>query len=230
MSNLLIVGIPCLLYGVIQLLALNYFQEKAKNIATKQDITDITHKVEAVKVEYLLALEKFKADLHFQSEKEREMRIDAKNSLLNFYDAFALYYSMLDESRNEFEPAEWKALPEYRKEVQGLAKKVEISIYRVALYIEDPQIHELCFNLQSLADKVWHQIDLYLIKAEFILKEMNELDLKEAWTSTEEQAYKVLNERDDKLSDELSNKREPFDEQIDDKLEQYVLYLRRTFA
>jgi len=46
-----------------------YLTEKGKNLATKEDIGEITNKVEEVKSNYLIELEKIKMDLSFLSKK-----------------------------------------------------------------------------------------------------------------------------------------------------------------
>lgn len=47
-----------------------YLSEKGKNIATKEDIGEITNKVEEVKSTYLIELEKVKIDLLLSSKKQ----------------------------------------------------------------------------------------------------------------------------------------------------------------
>lgn len=46
-----------------------YLREKGKNLATKEDIGEITKKVEEIKSNYLIELEKIKMDLSFLSKK-----------------------------------------------------------------------------------------------------------------------------------------------------------------
>ncbi|MBQ4803159.1 hypothetical protein J8L88_09890 [Aquimarina sp. MMG015] len=59
---------------VIAALAWMYFQSflkaKGKNLATKQDIADITRKVESVKLEYLRQIEDYKKDLEIRYSLE----------------------------------------------------------------------------------------------------------------------------------------------------------------
>jgi len=49
-----------------------YFQQKGENLATKEDIEEITEKVEAVKVEYARQLERYKDDMNLM-DKRREL-------------------------------------------------------------------------------------------------------------------------------------------------------------
>lgn len=56
---------------VITLIGKNYFanyvSEKAKNLATKEDITDITNQIENVKSDYALSLERAKTEFQIKS-------------------------------------------------------------------------------------------------------------------------------------------------------------------
>lgn len=66
-------GITLVAIGLIGLLWKNllstYLSEKGKNLATKEDIADITNKVEEVKSNYAIEMEKLKVDLSLISQK-----------------------------------------------------------------------------------------------------------------------------------------------------------------
>lgn len=59
-----------ILSGLVQYL-ISYFKEKGKNLATKEDIKDITQKVEEVKNIYSSSLEKYKVDLQKEFESHK---------------------------------------------------------------------------------------------------------------------------------------------------------------
>lgn len=62
----------------------SYMVEKGKNLATKEDIADITHKIEGIKSQYALEAERFKA--------EHQLRLAAVDRrLLAHQEAFALW-------------------------------------------------------------------------------------------------------------------------------------------
>jgi hypothetical protein len=87
MNNLLPIILNLIAFLVFWLLLKNYlptyFQEKGKNLATKEDIKDITDKVEAVKAEYARQLEQFKHDIAL-SERRRELSAQVVD-LINRY-------------------------------------------------------------------------------------------------------------------------------------------------
>lgn len=55
-----------------------YIGEKAKNLATKEDIADITKKIEQVKVEYAKQLELYKSDIWQTQQRYLQMQEEAK--------------------------------------------------------------------------------------------------------------------------------------------------------
>lgn len=55
-----------------------YIGEKAKNLATKEDIADITSKIEQVKVEYAKQLELYKSDIWQAQQRNLQMHEEAK--------------------------------------------------------------------------------------------------------------------------------------------------------
>lgn len=55
-----------------------YIGEKAKNLATKEDIADITSKIEQVKVEYAKQLELYKSDIWQTQQRYLQMQEEAK--------------------------------------------------------------------------------------------------------------------------------------------------------
>lgn len=63
-----------------------YIGEKAKNLATKEDIADITNKIEQVKVEYVKQIEIYKSDIwqsqqrYLQAQEEAKLKIEAFKS------------------------------------------------------------------------------------------------------------------------------------------------------
>ena len=67
-----------------------YFDEKAKNLATKQDITEITAKTEQVQAEFHKILGQFDADLKFKYEFYEKQ----------YKELYALLYCMVCESES----------------------------------------------------------------------------------------------------------------------------------
>tara|TARA_A100001391_G_scaffold196839_1_gene176067 strand:- start:6269 stop:6907 length:639 start_codon:yes stop_codon:yes gene_type:complete len=95
---------------VLALMAKNYFpkyvSEKAKNLATKEDIAGITDKIEGVKSSYALSLEKAKSELQVKSALQQAFQskcleaVIAVNELLTEIHLYC-WKEMAERSPNE---------------------------------------------------------------------------------------------------------------------------------
>ena len=77
---LVLLGIGCLF--LFRKYLFSYSSEKGKNLATKEDIEEITRKVEEVKTEYLGELERLKVELSVLSRKH-DILLDEKVRVFN---------------------------------------------------------------------------------------------------------------------------------------------------
>ncbi|MGF6199799.1 hypothetical protein [Pseudomonas laurylsulfatiphila] len=73
----LLVSIPAILL-LIKFYLPGYIKEKGKNLATKEDIAEITNKIEQVKVEYAKQLELYKSDIWQTQQRYLQMQEEAK--------------------------------------------------------------------------------------------------------------------------------------------------------
>ncbi len=73
----IILDICILLLGGYYILYKSYMKEKGKNLATKEDIQEITDKMESVKIEYLRQMEDYKKEINLKYEIESFL-IDSK--------------------------------------------------------------------------------------------------------------------------------------------------------
>ncbi|MDE1237052.1 hypothetical protein [Vibrio aestuarianus] len=85
---IILLAIGCLV--LFRKLLFSYSSEKGKNLATKEDIGQITDKIELVKLDYAKQLESAKADLSIQLnnhgyryEKEYEVLAELTNNLVD---------------------------------------------------------------------------------------------------------------------------------------------------
>ncbi|MDD2982798.1 MAG: hypothetical protein PHQ74_05370 [Crocinitomicaceae bacterium] len=69
----LILDIIIILLGCYWIFIKSYYTEKGKNLATKEDIKDITDKIESVKLDYLKLFEDYKKDLNLKNELEKTL-------------------------------------------------------------------------------------------------------------------------------------------------------------
>ncbi len=65
---------------------LSYLKEKGRNLARKEDIEEITKKIESVKAQYTESIEKLKADLSIRNEQQLRIIEKRNGSLLKLYE------------------------------------------------------------------------------------------------------------------------------------------------
>ena len=90
----------------------SYFQKKGENLATKEDIEEITDKIESIRSDYATKLESVKADLSlsisrnsFRYEREYDLLRELSSAVINFRDA-ALTLRPVADYRNPDEKEE----------------------------------------------------------------------------------------------------------------------------
>lgn len=64
----------------------SYLQQKGRNLATKEDIKEITNKIESVKTQYTKIIEELKADLSIRNEQKIRILEKRNESLLKLYE------------------------------------------------------------------------------------------------------------------------------------------------
>ena len=136
----------------------SYMKEKAKNLATKEDVAKITEEVEKVKVEYAKSLEMYKGDIWHEQQKllwaqeECKVKIDIfkkSANLINKFSDHVVNHQIYISSRaialafSELHPSIEKEVAQYyRDEYLSYKEKTEKS------YLE---FRSLCFEMMELS-------------------------------------------------------------------------------
>lgn len=63
-----------------------YFEKKAENLATKEDIEVITDKVENIKYTYLVEVERLKSSFSLFADQERMVSQNRNDALINYFE------------------------------------------------------------------------------------------------------------------------------------------------
>ena len=170
-----------------------YLKEKAKNLATKEDLKEITNQVESIRHSYSSDLETLKAQLGSQLfvhqtryQNEFEILKDLSEKLIQLRDAaFVLRptteYVNPDESEEERKK---KKLERYHKSGQELYKLFEV---RKPFYPDD--IYE---GIKKLDKAVWKEVVQYKNRAD---REGKGFD-SEYWEKAEANAEEISQESD----------------------------------
>jgi hypothetical protein len=136
----------------------SYIKEKAKNLATKEDIAQITDEMEKVKAEYTKALESYKSEIWHEQQKllwlreEYKLKIETfkrSTKLINQFNDKIVNHQIYASSRdlalaisNTQQPLEKEVKDFYRSEYESFRVKAEKS------YLE---FRDLSFEIGELA-------------------------------------------------------------------------------
>src|ERR1700685_1409127 len=71
----------------VKLFAKSYIGEKGKNLATKEDIGEITQIVESIKTSLAIRTEELKSDLLYRNEHLIHLRAAEREAIINYYKA-----------------------------------------------------------------------------------------------------------------------------------------------
>lgn len=142
------------LEGVIIIIGLylaffkSYFQEKGKNVATSEDIENITRKVENVKKEIAedFALSKSKIDILYNIELKQIS--NEKEALINFHRTFSLWFNKLTSSLNLLDDSNNSEISSKIKEYNEVYQKVLDEYSILEIYCENQEFLTLISNLK----------------------------------------------------------------------------------
>jgi len=123
----------CLVGGVIYLR--QYLSEKAKNLASREDVAAITRQIEAAKIDYSRQIEEFKSDLHHQWDLHSEYGRDRKEALLRFFESCtSLLADKLNANPGDFPSDNGASLFRYQQVVGELFTRIYLDYLRLSLY------------------------------------------------------------------------------------------------
>jgi len=115
-SKLITIAIPFFLYWFY-----TYMKSRAENLATKQDIGDITRRIEEAKLEYSMQLEAYKHEMIKKYEYDKvliDIKIDIFRSLISLKKKLIL-------SKNELGAKYPNLIPEMYEEMQNIMIQVD---------------------------------------------------------------------------------------------------------
>jgi len=112
----------------------SYFSEKGKNLATKEDIGDITSKVEKIKNEFIKETERLKIDLQYTNQIKFSLRSEKIKSVFECYEK---YYIWLNTILNYHFPS---ASLESKNTLENSYSSFQLAQAKFSLMIDDQPI------------------------------------------------------------------------------------------
>jgi hypothetical protein len=127
----------------------SYFQEKGKNIATSEDIEELTHKVESVRQNFIEKNASLKAKLDILTNLKTNHKNDERKSLIDFHIIVKNWIGLLTEGSPSL-------VDDYDNQEIGTKIHQYDVIYRkvlgaealLELYVDDKKLSELIYDLK----------------------------------------------------------------------------------
>lgn len=113
-----------------------YATEKGKNLATKEDIRVITEKVESVKYDFSIQLERLKADLNANIQQQLSIFGKRNEALTQFFEDSLTVLTLL-RSPFHFRYEDVDGLDRMIKENQVSIVRAIASYYRLMIYVQE---------------------------------------------------------------------------------------------
>ncbi|MHA3045504.1 hypothetical protein JSO61_009295 [Riemerella anatipestifer] len=169
----------------------SYFQEKGKNIATKEDIEEITQKVE-----------KIKNDLNYSTQTKISLKSEEKKTLIEYYEKYYQFQNYLyDISLVGINEENSEKIREIEEKIDHLKSDFDIVSAKLELLINnkdfinktrDLKLHTL--ECQSLITEYIGNVEKLFIKVKYILNSNSKENQKEEITKIYEQRSNLCKE------------------------------------
>jgi hypothetical protein len=115
-----------------------YFQKKGENLATKEDIGEITQKIEQVKVRYSAQLEDIRLSVKSIYDRRKSFSNRQQFEVLRFYDlATEFYYEKLAVNFGDFPMDNGKSLFLYQESFNKNVLNLVKSYQRIVVFFEN---------------------------------------------------------------------------------------------
>lgn len=221
----LILDLILILLGLYLVLLKSFFSEKGKNLATKQDIEEITKKIETVKNE-----------IGINSQRRLEYLNDKKMTALNFLSSVSVWLDFtlrpLDRLYNN--TLNKDVLTEIIIDLKNKGAEATSNYWKIAVYYENETFNEV-------VDELYHTcIDLHNFTNQFVInverKAVQVNDTTERLNKTKDREYamelkneiETLHDETNKLVDEYVKNKEGLEVKALEKRLAYIIVLNRT--
>ena len=160
----LIIIATSIIVSIIATLITSYLKEKAKNLATKEDIQEITNKVESVKQEYKKEFDLIQKqnDAHFSELKNIKDRYNSKQFEI-YNNLWTSLVELKFSADTLWDEANQKNLKDFSTKVSLAKKSIEVS----SLLLENndyKNLTDLLIEFNNFEFKKGNLIKLYKIK------------------------------------------------------------------
>jgi hypothetical protein len=132
----------------------SYFHEKGKNVATKEDIEEITEKVE-----------KIKNQISFSTQSRLSLNTEKRNAIVNCFEKYNFWQNtIVDISTSGIYEENKAKLKDFETKMGEAYFHFELSYARMNLFLSDVEMTKSISNLKVVTMELQHIIERHLDK------------------------------------------------------------------
>ena len=118
-----------------------YFSEKAKNLATKEDVETITGKVEKIKSEFIKDIEFIKADLSYINQNKYSIKTAERDALIEINNKYSEWLNLLlNVSFSNVNSSNYERLNDYYNDIKAKKLNFDIAQDNLHLFLHDDEL------------------------------------------------------------------------------------------
>lgn len=153
-----------------------YFREKGKNLATKEDIADITRKMEAVKQQFTNDTEKLKNALAILANVQTSVASVERNAIIDFNKSLFSYLNLIRTGLPIHDSSSNEALNKFLKKLEEMQQHTQQDLILFNLFIDDTTLITESSHLYSKTLSM--EGDLYedILNIQLINNEFSQID------------------------------------------------------
>jgi hypothetical protein len=207
----------------------SYFSEKAKNLATKEDVGAITEKVEKIKSEFVKDIEFIKADLSYINQNKFSIKTAERDALIEINNKYSEWLNLLlNVNFSNVNASNYETLNNYYNEIKLKKLNFDIAQDNLHLFLHDDELMKVKVNCVTETSK----LEFIVIKA--IVDIIQHFYLDNIYF----QSISTLDEKQKPKDDWLKQQRESSKKELDtifykfieDKSKQFsIVHQRRVF-
>lgn len=200
---------------IIALFLQKYFSRKAENLADKEDIEELTEKVESIRSKFDADVEKLKSELGISSQLKLTFINEEINAIINAHNSLSNWaINLYDLSTQDFYTIE--RINDIMLDTSDKLKLANMSLSKLELYCDDYELISVLYDFRNLVKTKISGITIrfllkyksILFQGDYIKEKMSDYDLYKSKSDEGIELYdNYLNELSKHTSDIAESKR-----------------------
>lgn len=161
----IILEVLIILLGLYLAFFKSYFQEKGKNLATKEDIEEITRKVENIKNELL-----------YSTQTKLSLKSEERISLVTCYEKYNYWLNtIVDAYFGGINEENKSKLKDLQDKIDEAKFQYEMAEGRMELFVNNEELTKLRVELKLKTLELQHEFERYSGQIEYVLFEISSM-------------------------------------------------------